>query len=61
MAVNDDNTVCKGCSETLTIFLREMAEHNAEVACPECGKVYTRSEAAAAKAVCDAASKRSPS
>ncbi len=47
MNANEDNAFCKGCGETLTTFLREMAEQNAEVVCPHCGKVYTRNEAQA--------------
>jgi predicted nucleic acid-binding Zn-ribbon protein len=47
MNANEDNVFCKGCSEVLTTFLREMADHNAEVVCPHCGKIYTRAEAEA--------------
>jgi uncharacterized Zn-finger protein len=58
MNSNEDNVFCKGCGEMLTTFLREMAEHNAEVVCPDCGKVYTRAEAEAlAKAAAQAATK----
>jgi len=59
--MNDDenNVFCKGCGEALTTFLREMADHNAEVVCPHCGKVYTRTEAEAlAKAAAQGATKR---
>lgn len=44
---NEDNVFCKGCGEVLKNFLQEMADHNAEVDCPHCGKVYTRAEAEA--------------
>ena len=47
MDTTKDNAFCKGCGEALTIFLREMADHNAEVVCPHCGKVYSREEAEA--------------
>ena len=30
---------CKGCGEVFTVFLQEMADHNAEVVCPKCGKL----------------------
>jgi uncharacterized Zn-finger protein len=47
MNEREDNVFCKGCGETLRIFLQGMAEHNAEVVCPHCGKIYTRAEAEA--------------
>ena len=47
MKAKEDNVFCKGCSETLKTFLGEMADHNAEVVCPHCGKVYTRAKAEA--------------
>jgi uncharacterized Zn-finger protein len=47
MNCNEDNVFCKGCGETLTTFLRQMAHQNAEVVCPHCGKVYTRADAEA--------------
>jgi uncharacterized Zn-finger protein len=47
MNANEDNVFCKGCGETLTTFLLEMADHNAEIVCPHCGKTYTRAEAEA--------------
>jgi predicted RNA-binding Zn-ribbon protein involved in translation (DUF1610 family) len=47
MNANEDNVFCKSCGETLTTFLREMADHNAEVVCPHCGKIYPRAEAEA--------------
>jgi len=30
---------CQGCGQVLTSFLQEMADRNAEVVCPECGKL----------------------
>jgi Zn finger protein HypA/HybF involved in hydrogenase expression len=30
---------CKGCGEVFTAFLQYMADHNAEVVCPKCGKL----------------------
>jgi predicted nucleic acid-binding Zn-ribbon protein len=47
MNTNEDEVFCKGCGAVLKNFLQEMAEHNAKVACPRCGKVYTREEAEA--------------
>jgi len=47
MNANEDNVFCKGCGEALTTFLREMADHNAEVVCPHCGRRYSRAEAEA--------------
>lgn len=47
MNANEDNVFCKGCGETLRVFLSQMADHNAEVVCPHCGKVYTLAEAQA--------------
>jgi len=32
------NFVCKNCGQAFTAFLRDMAEHNAKVVCPRCGK-----------------------
>jgi len=31
--------LCKNCGRTFTAFLKEMADKNAEVTCPECIKV----------------------
>ena len=47
MNSNEDNVFCKGCGETLTTFLCQMADQNAQVVCPHCGKVYTRADAEA--------------
>jgi uncharacterized Zn-finger protein len=44
MNANEDNVFCEGCGETLMAFLREMSEHNAEVVCPHCGRIYTAAE-----------------
>jgi DNA-directed RNA polymerase subunit RPC12/RpoP len=32
--------VCAQCGQAFAAFLTDMAEHNAEVVCPRCGKVY---------------------
>ncbi len=32
------DALCKHCGQTLTNFLHQMEEHNAEVVCPSCGK-----------------------
>ena len=32
--------VCAQCGQAFSAFLRDMAEHNAKVVCPRCGKVY---------------------
>jgi predicted RNA-binding Zn-ribbon protein involved in translation (DUF1610 family) len=31
---------CQDCGETFYAFLHDMAEHNAKVVCPKCGKVH---------------------
>jgi predicted RNA-binding Zn-ribbon protein involved in translation (DUF1610 family) len=31
--------ICPGCGEAFVAFLQEMAEHNAQVVCPKCGKI----------------------
>jgi putative FmdB family regulatory protein len=40
--MSDETTdvTCKACGETFTAFLRQMADHNAKVVCPKCGKSY---------------------
>jgi predicted RNA-binding Zn-ribbon protein involved in translation (DUF1610 family) len=43
---NQNHLLCEDCGETVTTFLREMAEHNAKITCPHCGKVYDHNEAA---------------
>jgi DNA-directed RNA polymerase subunit RPC12/RpoP len=30
--------LCKNCGQTFTAFLKEMADKNADVTCPSCGK-----------------------
>jgi DNA-directed RNA polymerase subunit RPC12/RpoP len=32
------DVVCKACGEIFSVFLEQMANHNAEVVCPRCGK-----------------------
>jgi len=37
----DESTIevlCKNCGQTFNAFLKEMADKNAEVVCPRCGK-----------------------
>jgi len=45
--------MCKGCSGTFLAFLREMAEHNGKITCPQCGNVheYSAAEMSAARRV----------
>jgi uncharacterized Zn finger protein (UPF0148 family) len=58
MNANGENVLCENCAEALTTFLREMADHNGQVVCPHCGKVYTRAEAeAVAKAAAPTATR----
>lgn len=58
-ADNEKQLLCHGCGKAFAAFLGEMAEHNAEVVCPHCGKIYTRAEAAAlAKALTPNPAKR---
>ncbi|MGA8492374.1 MAG: hypothetical protein WB711_18245 [Terriglobales bacterium] len=33
--------LCKNCGKTFTAFLQEMADKNAVVTCPCCGKGYS--------------------
>jgi hypothetical protein len=33
---------CKGCGQVFSTFLEQMADHNAEVVCPNCGKSHER-------------------
>jgi uncharacterized Zn-finger protein len=47
MKTNNNDIFCEGCGATLTNFLREMADHNAQVVCPHCGKVYGQGDVAA--------------
>jgi len=35
---NKVNFVCKNCGQALTVFFRDMAEHNAKAVCPRCGR-----------------------
>jgi hypothetical protein len=32
------DVLCENCGQTFTAFLKEMADKNAEVTCPACGK-----------------------
>jgi uncharacterized Zn-finger protein len=45
MNTNEGDVLCKSCGKSLTTFLREMADHNEEVVCPHCGKIYSRADA----------------
>jgi hypothetical protein len=33
---------CKSCGQVFSTFLEQMADHNAEVVCPNCGKSHER-------------------
>jgi hypothetical protein len=35
------DVLCEGCGKTFTAFLQEMADKNAVVTCPCCGKGYS--------------------
>jgi DNA-directed RNA polymerase subunit RPC12/RpoP len=39
MADSKVDIVCANCGKTFSAFMRQMAKHNAKVACPKCGKV----------------------
>ena len=32
--------LCKGCGQAFSIFLEEMAKHNATITCPSCGHAH---------------------
>jgi len=44
MAEQEIELTCKDCGKTFTTFLKEMAEHNAKVVCPHCGKPIDQSK-----------------
>jgi hypothetical protein len=51
---NDDklDRLCRHCGQAFSVFLQEMAEHNAKVAaCPKCGKVHDHKHPKAEKPV----------
>jgi predicted Zn finger-like uncharacterized protein len=31
---------CKNCGAVFSTFLEQMAEHNAKIVCPKCGKIH---------------------
>ena len=35
------NVACKNCGQAFSAFLRDMAEHSAKVACPNCCRLIT--------------------
>jgi endogenous inhibitor of DNA gyrase (YacG/DUF329 family) len=51
--MNDETTdlLCPHCGQTFSAFLHEMADHNAKVVCPSCGKAPDGKPAKAAKPV----------
>jgi uncharacterized Zn finger protein (UPF0148 family) len=38
--------LCHHCGQTLSNFLHQMEEHNAEVVCPSCGKRHNKTSPA---------------
>ena len=48
MADKTIDVVCKRCGQTFAVFLKDMAEHNAKIACPTCGAVEVEKKAAEA-------------
>jgi DNA-directed RNA polymerase subunit RPC12/RpoP len=47
--VNQENleVLCRHCGETLTSFLKEMAEKNSKIVCPACGQTHEHGSAEA--------------
>jgi DNA-directed RNA polymerase subunit RPC12/RpoP len=50
MSTDSIDLLCKHCGQTFSAFLHEMAEKNAKVVCPSCGKRHDCKPATAAKA-----------
>jgi DNA-directed RNA polymerase subunit RPC12/RpoP len=42
MGQETTDVLCIGCGETFSAFLKDMADHNAKVVCPKCGKSHDR-------------------
>jgi len=40
MSADQIDLLCKHCGQTFSAFLHEMADHNAKVTCPSCGKPH---------------------
>ena len=51
--MSDETTdlLCAHCGQTFSAFLHEMADHNAKVVCPNCGKAHDGKPRKAAKPV----------
>jgi transcription elongation factor Elf1 len=51
--MSDDSIdlLCKHCGQTFSAFLHEMADKNAKVVCPSCGKAHDCNPPKAAKPV----------
>ncbi|HXM61244.1 MAG TPA: hypothetical protein VN950_10340 [Terriglobales bacterium] len=41
MSESTTEVLCESCGKTFTAFLQEMADKNAAVTCPCCGKGYS--------------------
>jgi len=54
MSADQIDLLCKHCGQTFSAFLHEMADHNAKVVCPNCGKSHEFSRPKAAKPVAGA-------
>ena len=48
--------LCAGCGQTFSAFLHEMADHNAKVVCPSCGRRHDGEPPKAAEPVAGAQS-----
>jgi DNA-directed RNA polymerase subunit RPC12/RpoP len=56
--MSDDKVdlLCKHCGQAFSAFLHEMADHNAKVVCPSCGKRHDGKPPKAAQTVAGARS-----
>jgi uncharacterized Zn finger protein len=40
MSAENIDLLCNHCGQAFSAFLHEMADHNAKVTCPSCGKIH---------------------
>ena len=40
MSAEKIDVLCNHCGQAFSAFLHEMADHNAKVTCPSCGKIH---------------------
>jgi len=56
MSAEQIDLLCNHCGQAFSAFLHEMADHNAKVTCPSCGKIHDGNPPKAAKPVARAPS-----